>query len=452
MASLFRGDFRRSVQHAGPVVIAFILGAFLVASSSLSYRDARLAGRLVAERQGIAWMFRLQAMLPPGQAHDARALSTALEAHKAQGLTYVGLVERGAIVAAAGEPLLPDTEPELGSPAFGRGRVRLVSPGPGRRGPALPSNADRPAAAIDVVPDRPDKKRSELFPLPPFLERPPPFIARNSQLVVEFKPIGDADIVRRALVVLILSWGAALLLAAAAVVLWVAARRAEKAAKRLLTQSHLAQLGEMSAVLAHEIRNPLAALKGHAQLLAERIDDIRLKSRVDRVVNEALRLENLTDSLLKFAGSGTIRVGTADPGKLLDRAIAATDADRIKANTSTAPAGWVLDEARVEQVLINLLDNALSVTPSGSKVAAAVSVVNDQLMYVIEDHGPGVPLGDRTRIFDAFHSTKVHGTGLGLSMSKRIVDLHKGTIVVEDAPGGGALFRVCFPHNIESAP
>ena len=110
------------------------------------------------------------------------------------------------------------------------------------------------------------------------------------QLVIEFQPVGDKAVARHAFMMLLLSWGAALLLVTTAAILWVTSRRADSAARLLLTQTHLARLGGMSAVLAHEIRNPLAALKGHAQLLAERIGEGPLKLRADRVVTEAIRL------------------------------------------------------------------------------------------------------------------------------------------------------------------
>jgi two-component system, NtrC family, sensor histidine kinase HydH len=451
------GKLRRSVQQLGPVVIAFLLGVFLVGSSAQSYRDARLAARMLAERQGISWLFRLRsAIVEP--VPDSPTLARALAANRAQGLTYIGVIERGTIVSTAGEALLSDTEPEVGAPAFGRKRVRMVSPGFGRDDAAAArggiANVRPGKVEARRRPRRSTAPSSETFPLDPFN---PPTAMRYDlpnfpQFIVEFIPVGDEDIIRRAKLVLILSCGAALFLAAAAAILWVAARRAELAGRKLLAQGHLARLGELSAVLAHEIRNPLAALKGHAQLLAERLRDTPHEPRIERVVNEAVRLENLTNSLLQFATSGTIRVGPASPGELLERAIAATDPDRIEVRKGRAPAVWVLDDARVEQVLVNLLDNALAVTPAAEKVSVEISVVADGLVYDIRDHGPGVPVAQRARIFDAFHTTKMRGTGLGLSMSKRIVDLHRGRIEVEDAAGGGALFRVVLPaHTADTA-
>ena len=245
---------------------------------------------------------------------------------------------------------------------------------------------------------------------------------------------------------LLLSCGAAGLLTIAALVLWSGSRRAEQVEAQHAAQHHLAQLGEMSAVLAHEIRNPLAALKGHAQLLAEKVQDARLKTRVDRIVTEAVRLEQLTNDLLDFARSGTIHVAPVDPGELLVHAAAtATATDRIAVSLRAAPPSWRLDAARIEQVLFNLLDNALAVTPPALMVDAQVTREGDALVYSFRDRGPGVPEGERTRVFEPFHTTKLRGTGLGLAVAKRIVQLHGGRIDVVDALGGGAVFRVYIP-------
>jgi two-component system sensor histidine kinase HydH len=264
-------------------------------------------------------------------------------------------------------------------------------------------------------------------------------------LIVEFVPLGSAEALRRALTVLILSGGASVLLTVATVVLWSGARRAEQAQLQQAAQQHLARLGEMSAVLAHEIRNPLAALKGHAQLLAEKATDDAIKTRVDRVVNEAVRLEKLTNDLLTFARSGAIQLAPTNPAALLERAAHATAAARINLSLENAPAVWPLDGARLEEVLINLLENALAATPSGQLIDAGVFAADGALIFSVRDRGAGVPAPERARIFEAFHTTKLRGTGLGLAVAQRIAELHGGRIDVDDAPGGGAVFRVRIP-------
>lgn len=448
-----RSKFRRSAERAGPVAIALLLGAVLVASSALSYRDAKTAAFVVGERQGINFLHRLERSLLRRQTIYPAELRAALEANRALGMTYIAIQDHDRISLQDGVPSLGHIPAAVGAPAFGPGRVRMVGPG----GPAAHNRGERgpphgpPPFADDPHGGPPPEERPPPSMAPPALPPPPPLSRR---LIIEFEPIGSEDVLRRALTVLILSSGAAILLTVAAFILWAGARRADQAELRITSQRHLAQLGEMSAVLAHEIRNPLSSLKGHAQLLAEKIDDPALAARVNRVVSEAVRLEHLTNDLLDFARTGTIERAPADPSAILRQAAAATTPDRIELRTLDAPAEWALDAARMEQVLINLLDNALAVTPPDLKVEASVERTSDALTYTVRDRGLGVPPDERTRIFEPFHTTKIRGTGLGLSVARRIVEWHGGRIDVGDADDGrgGAQFRVYIPEGTRPKP
>src|SRR3569623_472873 len=459
---------RRSAISASPVLIAILMVVVLVAAAALSYRDASNATVLVAERQGVGFLHRVERLIGH-KAPRADELHGVLEANHALGLRYIAVREHGAIVAEAGEPLLADTHPSMGAPACGQGRVRMLGPAhlggpPGGHGPfgagALPPPWDRdrpsPPGEGPGIPAGPAALPDPEFSVarPPLADRPAAFAGYQlnppHELIVEFEPIGSDTARLRAQAVLMMSSSAAGLLTLAALLLGTRARRAERAEQRVAAQRHLAQRGEMSAVLAHEIRNPLAALKGHAQLIAEQVDNPALGARVQRVINEAVRLEHLPPDLLDFARSGTINVAPASPAALLERAAAATAPQRIVRRTEHAPAVWAVDAGRIEQVLINLLENALAVTPEGMQVEAQALHDGDALVYTVRDHGPGVPTSERTRIFEPFHTTKLRGTGLGLPVAKRIVQLHRGRIDVVDAVGGGAQFRVYIPRTREA--
>ncbi|HEY4188736.1 MAG TPA: ATP-binding protein [Polyangia bacterium] len=446
---------RRSAGSAGPVLIALLLGVVLVASSALSYRDAKTATAMVAERQGIGFLHRVERLLGRRAIHQEE-LRAVLEANHALGLTYIAVLEHGVVVEQVGEPLLGWAHPAIGAPTFGEGRVRMMGlgrpPGPPPTGHG--SSWGPPNGPGSWPPGGPAPEPSEHPPLPTDEHRPelPPAFQPTPphELIVEFEPIGSENARHRALAVLILSSSAAGLLTVAALILGRRARRAEQAEIRLAAQRHLAQLGEMSAVMAHEIRNPLAALKGHAQLLAEKVDDPALAARVDRIINEAIRLEQLTTDLLDFARSGAINVAAASPSDLLERAAQSTVPERIVRRSDSSPPVWSLDGTRIEQVLINLLENALAVTPDDQQVEAQALREGDALVYTVRDHGPGVPASERQRIFEPFHTTKLRGTGLGLPVAKRIVELHHGRIDVVDAVGGGAQFRVYIPRTSEA--
>jgi two-component system sensor histidine kinase HydH len=215
----------------------------------------------------------------------------------------------------------------------------------------------------------------------------------------------------------------------------------------------------MSAVLAHEIKNPLASLKGNAQLLARMLPGgEKPRAKADRVVDEAVRLEQLTNDLLQFVRTGTINRTPVDPTALAREAAAtvrrkhnpsAEDSQVVGLGTAEihidatgAPPTWSLDGARIREVVINLLDNAIA---AGPPVTVIVRRERGRLILEVADHGPGVAEDDRDRIFEPFFTGKTQGTGLGLAVVRRVVELHHGTIAVYPNPGGGALFRAEIP-------
>jgi signal transduction histidine kinase len=99
----------------------------------------------------------------------------------------------------------------------------------------------------------------------------------------------------------------------------------------------------------------------------------------------------------------------------------------------------------MHQVLTNMLDNALAVTSPPDRVEVTASFGDGSLVLTVRDRGPGIPATERQQIFEPFHTTKTRGTGLGLAVAKRIVEMHGGSVIVRDADGGGALFRISVP-------
>lgn len=232
----------------------------------------------------------------------------------------------------------------------------------------------------------------------------------------------------------------------AALVSTRARRRAQRSAGELAKRRHLQALGEMSAVLAHEIRNPLASLKGHAQLLEEKLaGEERKVAKARRIVEEAERLEALTNTLLDFVRAQQIKRRTTDPRALARRAAELTDAARVEIDDAGAPAEFQLDGMRVEQALVNLLKNALQVSPPGTPVLLKVSQESGVLKFVVSDRGAGVPKELRERIFEPFVSGRTQGTGLGLAVVRRVGELHGGRAEVADRSGGGSEFSLWLP-------
>lgn len=432
----------------GFFAVALVLGTALLVSSITSWLGARTLLDTVIRGQAEDLHHALQRHVNErprrGPPRDEE-LERFIEEHTDAGLRYVALLGPDDVpLAAAGttvdpRPLRPGEMRVLGD--LVQVSFALHPPGMDEKKAMEVKQGLGPLDGLG--PPGPGPRR-----------HPPP-------LVLEFRPEAALALRARARRDLVVGVTVAVALMLAAAVFWRLSRRAQAVEARLGQQRHLAALGEMSAVLAHEIRNPLASLKGHAQLLAERVeDDPALARKVARIVDEAQRLETLTHGLLDFARTGRLELAEADPAALLRRcADACTQAAcgaggdahegpprgvTVEVEAIGAPARWHLDTPKLERVLGNLLDNAAQAAP-GATVQARVHGDARHLVFEVRDHGPGVPPEERARIFEPFHTTRTRGTGLGLAVARRIVEQHGGTIEVLDAPGGGACFRVTLP-------
>jgi two-component system sensor histidine kinase HydH len=253
-------------------------------------------------------------------------------------------------------------------------------------------------------------------------------------------------IMSRALITLAIAIGAAMILVIAAAVFWRLSRRADAIEGQLVRDQRLKALGQMSAVLGHELRNPLASLKGHAQLLLEKLaDDHPGRRGAETVVEEARRLERLSGQVLDFARTGEVRVEPTDPVALVRGAVERASAEPVEVDAGGAPASWLLDPAKMEQVLVNLLDNARQESPEGAAVEVSLRVEGQRLAVEVRDRGAGIEPDDLERIFEPFVTTRVHGTGLGLALARRIVEEHGGRIGAANHRDGGAVIRIELP-------
>jgi len=204
----------------------------------------------------------------------------------------------------------------------------------------------------------------------------------------------------------------------------------------------------MSAVLAHEIRNPLASLKGHAQLLAEKLPaESREGQKAQRVVKEAARLESLTGNLLDFAGTGPLQPADTDVQELIQEAVGAVGSAAFRLSLKDAPKSWKLDATRIQQALVNVFRNAAEASAWGRSVEVNVSARRRGLVIEVHDFGAGIDGGMEEEIFEPFVTFRTTGTGLGLAVARRIVRMHGGTIVGANHPDGGAVFTFTLPSN-----
>ncbi len=213
------------------------------------------------------------------------------------------------------------------------------------------------------------------------------------------------------------------------------------------SERHLRVLGSMAATLAHEIRNPLGAVKGLTQLAQEALPpDHRTQDLMTTVVGEAERLEKLVSDLLSFARPRKPRLGEFDLASLaaevrdLLQPRAAEKDVTISLEADVAPMRIRSDPDGLRQVLLNVVLNAVEAASSGTVVVVRTgSRARTRSVYLeVEDRGPGLQGRDPEELFQPFVTSKTQGTGLGLAISRRIVESLGGTIRLSDLPAGGA--------------
>ncbi len=262
------------------------------------------------------------------------------------------------------------------------------------------------------------------------------------------------SVVRRARIGLVIV-GALLLTAwIMGIFLYRFARREERHRNEMARQERMAQLGEMGAVLAHEIRNPLAGIKGYSQLLQEQIQGSLHVAYLELIITETLRLEELVTALMSYSRREQAPPETVDLSALLKQCLALTlpeaDGNRVTPHTILADGALVMGNRNsLEQVLLNLLKNALQAMPDGGDLGVEAHESAGKVVVTVTDTGPGIPLEKRELIFEPFHTTKPRGTGLGLAVCRKIVEEHGGTIRAGGEPGSGATFTLTLPLNLK---
>ena len=232
----------------------------------------------------------------------------------------------------------------------------------------------------------------------------------------------------------------------------VRAARSGELAARAGEIERLAVVGELAATVAHEVRNPLTGVRSLAQRLAEDgIDDDRRRRYAEVIVREVSRVEAIVSNLLGVARRrATIPQAYAEtPLDALFEDLALLvggRADKAGIRVATDPRGLVAIAPRepLAQALLNLLLNAIDHSPAGGRVALLAREADADRVIVVRDQGPGVPPGERERVFEPLVST-TGGTGLGLTVVRRLAAEHGWQIELGDAPGGGAEFRIRVP-------
>jgi len=235
-------------------------------------------------------------------------------------------------------------------------------------------------------------------------------------------------------------------------------RRLEQAQAEARRSERLAALGQLSAGLAHEIRNPLGVIKGSAEMLSQKVEGSDGLSRelAGYISTEVNRLSALVTEFLDFARPLHAQREPAEIAKVLDRTLEIVS-DRWKGKPVRVERNYAdllplvpLDRSLCEQAFLNLVQNAYEAMEENggilrAELRTATRKQREGVEVVLSDTGPGVPKKLLEEIFNPFVTTKKTGVGLGLSIVSKIVDSHHGFIHVENGPQGGAVFTLFFP-------
>jgi signal transduction histidine kinase len=212
-------------------------------------------------------------------------------------------------------------------------------------------------------------------------------------------------------------------------------------------------LGRVAAGIAHEIRNPLSAISLNLQYLLQKYSsDADISQSARDAYEGTQRVAAVVENTLSLARVSPPVLKPEDMNPLVETVIGflriSTQKKDIHLEPQLTPMlpPILADAKQVQQVVLNVVQNAIDASPEHGVVTVGTGrSVEGKVEIVVRDHGPGIPPGQRQRLFEQFHTTKTGGTGLGLSLSKQIMDRHNGEIRVEVAPGGGTVVTVVFP-------
>jgi len=221
--------------------------------------------------------------------------------------------------------------------------------------------------------------------------------------------------------------------------------------EQLRRADRLSALGELSAGMAHEIRNPLGSIKGTAEILRDGVaaDDPKLEF-AEILIREVDRLNGVLEDFLHFARPTPVEYGRFALRPVVNNVL---DLTRQQALSNHVEVRLDLDEDKelsgqgeqIKQALLNLVLNALQAMPAGGILQVSTRNLPQEVHIKVSDNGPGIAAEDRERIFNPFVTTRESGTGLGLAITQRIVHGHNGHIVLDSTPGQGASFTLCLP-------
>jgi signal transduction histidine kinase len=232
--------------------------------------------------------------------------------------------------------------------------------------------------------------------------------------------------------------------------------RMQEQQQEVLRGEQLAAVGQLAASIAHEVRNPLTSIKLLVSAALRASPARTLDSEDLQVIHdEVSRLERKVQTLLDFARPPEAVRSACDLRSIAKRSIDLVQARlgqqgiQTRVELPDQPVTADVDPDQLTSVLVNLFLNALDAMPQGGRLSLALDQVNGKCRLIVTDTGPGIPASVAGRLFTPFASSKPTGTGLGLSVCRRVVLDHGGTLTGENLPEGGARFTITLPRHRE---
>lgn len=226
-------------------------------------------------------------------------------------------------------------------------------------------------------------------------------------------------------------------------------------------------MAELAGGLAHELRNPLSTMMIQLKLLAEDLEDVethpidarrRALLKVEVLRREAQRLQSLFDAFLSLTGPCRLGLKDVDVNGTVARLATFVEPEAkdkgidVTLSLADDPLVCPVDENLLRQALLNMVINAQEAMPNGGVLRLATGIQGDDAVVAISDTGAGIALENRDRILRPFFSTKEGGNGLGLSITRRIIQEHGGTLSPESEPGQGTTFTIVLPRRKPTRP
>jgi PAS domain S-box-containing protein len=225
----------------------------------------------------------------------------------------------------------------------------------------------------------------------------------------------------------------------------------------LREQAALARLGEMAAVVAHEVKNPLAGIRGALQVIGGRLPETsRDRAIMGDIVARLDSLNNIVQDLLVFARPREPRLAPVSLAELLEGTVALMRKDPAFAAVNVTIRGdrpaVQADAEQLQTVFLNLLLNAAQASGAAGDIEVTIACAEGRCRIDVADRGPGIPPDLRDKVFEPFFTTRHRGTGLGLPTARRVVERHNGTLEIACPPTGGTVVSVTLPATGAPAP